>query len=357
MTKAKMSKLLVALFVTGILAGCGGGGGSSDTPPAPIDTTTPSVVSTNPAHEAVSVPTNRAVTVTFNKAINPASINSSTFSLRNDNTGALVTGSLTYDEPSRTATLRPDALAADTTYRATVTSQITDMNGRRMTADYTWQFTTAPAATSDLLDETPPSVQSTYPAADATSVPLNTSVLITFSEALDPTTINNQTYTLRRNGTTQVAGTISYVGTTASFKPNSPLSANTNYSAEVTTGIQDLAGNPLQSIYSWGFTTETLPAPTMDPQVETVSPEPGEQNVPVDSPIVVAFDVPIMPFEFGLIDGRPVAVTFNSDYTIVTMTPTVNLRPGVTYTASIRVSDIYGNRMDEAYVWQFTTQP
>lgn len=355
--KAQMTTLLVALLVTSFLAGCGGGGGSSDPQPAPNDTTTPSVVSTNPAHESLSVPTNRAVTVTFNKSINPASITPTTFLLRDLNTDVLLTTTLSYEDTSRTAALRTNDLAPATTYRATVTSQIADTNGRRMAADYTWQFTTAPAETSDILDETPPLVESTFPAPEATAVPLNTSVLITFSEALDPTTITNQTFTLWRNGTSAVAGTISYVGTTAAFKPDSPLLANTNYSAEVTTGIQDLAGNALQDTYRWSFTTETLPAPSLDPQVESVSPAHGEQNVPIDSPIVVVFDVPILPFEFGLIDGRPVAVTFNNDYTIVTMTPTVNLRPGVTYTASIRVSDIYGNRMDEAFVWQFSTQP
>lgn len=353
--KAKIRNLLLALFVTGFLTGCGGGGSSSSNDPQLPDTT-PSVVSTNPAHESVSVPTNRAVTVTFNKSVNPTSINPETFLLRNVITDAPVSGEPTYDENSRTAAFRTNDLAPATTYRATVTSQIADMNGRRMTSDYSWQFTTA-AETDDILDETRPSVLNTFPASDATAVPLNTSVLITFSEALDPTTINNQTYTLWRNGTEPVTGTISYVGTTAAFKPNSPLSANTVYSAEVTTAIQDLAGNALQDTFRWSFTTETLPAPPLEPLVESVFPAPGEQNVPINSPIVVVFDVPIMPFEFGLIDGRPVAVTFNSDYTIVTMTPTVNLRPGRTYTASIRVSDIYGNRMDEAFVWQFSTQP
>jgi len=226
-----------------------------------------------------------------------------------------------------------------------------------MVEDYSWQFTTASAA-GETIDLVPPAVTSTYPALNAVAIPLDAAILITFSEAVDPTTINAQTVKVRRDGTTDVAGTLSYVGTTASFKPTTQLQAGTNYVGEVTIGVKDLAGNALSGTYQWSFTTLTPPAPPPEPpQVLAVGPFDGATNVPVDSAIVVSFDAPIQPFEFGLIDGRPVDVTFNADYTIVTMKPTVNLRRGVTYTARIFVADVTGKQMDEPFEWRFSTEP
>jgi hypothetical protein len=79
--------------------------------------------------------------------------------------------------------------------------------------------------------------------------------------------------------------------------------------------------------------------------------------VPVDSPLVITFDEPIMPFEFGLLDLRPVAVTFNATYTTVTMIPTNAFQPGITYTAFLSTQDMAGIRMPEAFDWQFSTSP
>ncbi|MFA5851440.1 MAG: ice-binding family protein, partial [Spirochaetales bacterium] len=47
-------------------------------------------------------------------------------------------------------------------------------------------------------------------------------------------------------------------GTTATFNPNSDLLGSTVYTATITTGVQDLAGNALASNHSWTFTTAAI---------------------------------------------------------------------------------------------------
>jgi hypothetical protein len=56
-----------------------------------------------------------------------------------------------------------------------------------------------------------------------------------------------------------VAGTVTYVAASdvATFTPNSPLALNTLYTATITVGAEDLAGDPLANSYVWTFTTST----------------------------------------------------------------------------------------------------
>src|SRR5439155_13604898 len=92
-----------------------------------------------------------------------------------------------------------------------------------------------------------------------------------FSEAMDPLTITPGTFTLKQ-GTTAVAGTVSYAGVTATFTPASALAPLTKYTVTVTTGARDLAGNALASNFVWSFTTGATPhtiAPTVSFTVAT----------------------------------------------------------------------------------------
>jgi hypothetical protein len=55
-----------------------------------------------------------------------------------------VTGTVTYDAPTKTATLTPSAnLASSTTYTATITIGVEDAAGNPLASNYTWSFTTA----------------------------------------------------------------------------------------------------------------------------------------------------------------------------------------------------------------------
>src|SRR5439155_1185110 len=95
------------------------------------------------------------------------------------------------------------------------------------------------------------------PVNGASAVPINQKITAAFSEAMDPLTITPLSFTVKQ-GTTAVVGTVSYVGLTATFIPLANLSTSTVYTAVVTTGARDLAGNALVG-FSWGFTTGANP--------------------------------------------------------------------------------------------------
>jgi hypothetical protein len=99
-----------------------------------------------------------------------------------------------------------------------------------------------------------PVKSSTDPLQNVTGVPRNQAIAFTFSEAMNPLTINSTTFTLAR-GTTSVPGTVTYSGTTATFTPTDVLDASTLYTATMSTGAKTLTGNSLASNSVWSFTT------------------------------------------------------------------------------------------------------
>jgi hypothetical protein len=95
----------------------------------------------------------------------------------------------------------------------------------------------------------------TAPANTLTGVPVNEKITVTFSEAMDPRTINVTTFTLC-HGTQAVTGTVTYSGTTAVFSPTHDLEPNILYSGSITTGAKDTAGIGLTGDYRWNFITQ-----------------------------------------------------------------------------------------------------
>ena len=99
-----------------------------------------------------------------------------------------------------------------------------------------------------------PIVVSTVPVNGATAVALNTLISATFNEVIDSTTLNSSTFYIKQ-GNTNIAGSISYVGMTAMFTPAANLLPYTVYTGTVTTGIKDKARNSPKANYVWTFTT------------------------------------------------------------------------------------------------------
>jgi hypothetical protein len=85
----------------------------------------------------------------------------------------------------------------------------------------------------------------TYPVDNATNVAINSAVTATFSEAMDPLTTTTATFTVTDNVGAPVVGTVAYLDNVATFTPTANLPDNTSFTATITTGAADLAGNAL----------------------------------------------------------------------------------------------------------------
>ena len=121
-------------------------------------------------------------------------------------------------------------------------------------------------------DTVAPTISAVAPADEATGVAATSNAEATFSEAMNPATISGSTFTLTRLGDTQsLTAQVTYDAATkkATFDPNADLDPSTTYTATIkggTSGVKDLAGNPLAQDKSWSFTTAALPQDTIPPE-------------------------------------------------------------------------------------------
>lgn len=111
------------------------------------------------------------------------------------------------------------------------------------------------------VDTTPPIVMNTNPSNLSSNVAVNSTITATFSENVSAS-VPSSAFTLTQAGTA-VPGTVSFSGSTALFTPTARLGNIQSYTATVTTGIKDLAGNALASPFTWSFITSDCNAITL----------------------------------------------------------------------------------------------
>ena len=93
----------------------------------------------------------------------------------------------------------------------------------------------------------------------ATGVASNTTVTVTFMDAMDPATITASTFTLTGPGG-PVSGSVGYAGTVATFTPATVLAANSTYTATLSLAVKDPAGRSFPGPRSFAFTTAVGPS-------------------------------------------------------------------------------------------------
>lgn len=126
---------MLTMLLVATLAGC-----DDDDGP---DTTAPISNSTDPIENSDGTARNTAINITFNEAMDPLTINSSTFIVKQGTT--VVDGTVTYT--GTTATFTPtNSLEPGLTYTATLTTDAKDLAGNSLASSKEWSFTTAGSA-------------------------------------------------------------------------------------------------------------------------------------------------------------------------------------------------------------------
>ena len=259
-----------------------------------------------------------------------------------------------------------------------------------------------------------PTVISTNPAADATDVPVDQAIVVTFSKEMTPATITEDTFTLMQE-TTPVAGVVTSTGATATFTPASALAPDTVYTATIMAGVESMkmlvgynnapkdsgvtpkcrndagcdakpvlwgtmtawtvgktiaavsgcnpaVSNELEEDFVWTFTTVAAATGTA-PTVSSTSPANGATGVPISANLAAVFSEEmnastLTTTTFTLTQGTT-AISGVVTYAGVTaiLNPSAALAPNSLYTATITTGarGASGVALANNFVWTITT--
>lgn len=174
-------------------------------------------------------------------------------------------------------------------YSIDITSTITDINGSSIDPETCVTFTSE--------DNEAPTKQSTVPNDNATDVAIDSNVSITFSEEMDPNTINELQVEIQ--GGAAVAGSWSTADNiTFTFDPTADLANDETYDLVTLNAVADLNGNTLPAGTCASFTTVAAAV-----QVAKVSSSPTDNATDVDPDVTtfsITFNTPLDVGQEGL---------------------------------------------------------
>ena len=202
----------------------------------------------------------------------------------------------------------------------------------------------------------PPTVTLVSPSDGSTGVESNTNIVVTFSELVDPDTINSSTFTISPSLTlVRTINTITGVSVVTATHATR-FTASTTYTVTLTTAITDFLGNPMTANYVFSFTTQAAPS------VTTQFPANAPTNVAVDTLIYGIYSE-------NILAGSVTATTFTISPSVtvvryidsldpkkVVMDPSSNLANSTAYTITLTtgVTDSAGTPAVLS-TWSFTT--
>ena len=351
-TKNKSIKMNLALVAIGIsmVLGCPASNNST----GDSDTTAPSFDSSSsvPVADATDFPANSNIMLTYSEVVQAGTGNITIVPSSGGTTLTIAVGDAQVSIAGAVVTINPsNNLAASTTYTLTVPAgAFMDAAGNK-TAELTLSFSTAPVMA---LDTTAPifDSSSSVPAADATDFPINSNIILTYSEAVQAGT-GNITLTPMGGGTAlTIAVTdaqVSISGAVVIINPSADLMPSIEYTLSIpAAAIQDLANNPA-AILDLTFTT----AATADSTAPTLSfsvPAADATGFPVNSAIILTYNeavkvgtgnITLTPMGGGT--ALTIAVTdaqVSIAGAVLTINPSAELMPSTEYTLSIPAAAI-----------------
>ncbi|HMI88520.1 MAG TPA: Ig-like domain-containing protein [Polyangiaceae bacterium] len=301
---------------------------------AGADKTAPTIRGTVPTPNAMDVAATTGITVVFTE---PMDVGTVTVTAVPD----IMLGMPMFNAQNNQISFMPATpLLPYTEYTLTVAGQ--DPAKNPLAPPTTFKFTTAKPP-----DTTPPTVVSVAPPDGATGVPSNSSIVITFSEAMNVTA---STPSLSPAVMCTGGWAWNQTGTTTTCVPVTPLVFSTRYAVMVPAASPDVAGNPMGVAFSSTFTTGVMPD-TTPPTIVSVVPMNRAIGASRGAKIVVNFseamDVNSAQAAFSITSPAGISGTFGwgAGNTQMVFTPSVQYPYGsnVSWQVSNAAADAAGN--------------
>ncbi|MDO8501203.1 MAG: Ig-like domain-containing protein [Gemmatimonadaceae bacterium] len=318
------------------------------------DATPPRVLSATPVDGAVNVSATPLVQVTFSEPMDSASITSSTVTMKDAASGAVLPGIVSYARNTRIATWSASPpLPSERRVITTVTTGVKDVAGNPLAAAHSFAFTVRETVPPVVLEFTPP---------NGATIPMGTFPTVRFSERMGDLTglrwIDSTSQSVLT--TALLADTITNVVT---VRPASRVRSLVPYTISIDERALDRAGNPTTSIMKFTFRYGEWSLPN----IVSRFPANGATGVPVSVVMSVELDAPILPVndyeprfnirQTGSSTTLPSFMVFRTFDNQYTLTPTPALQPNTDYTVVFYhfFTDSKGERHEAESVWSFRT--
>jgi len=328
------------------------------TDPFNADIAAPAVAQIDPVDGNTEVLVNSVVVVRFNEPVSGESVVSGSVAVSANATS--VAGGLTLSDDMLSITFQPEDLLQGLTDHEVTVQGIRDLAGNTMTGVFESGF-----RTSEFVDIVSPEILLASPQNGQTDVPVNTPLVIEFSEPVDPATLTDENFSVSDNITGQVVVgeiQVNAEGGIASFVPENPFAVGRRFSVFLGSGITDRAGNPLVTNFLQFTTAFDVDSERL--QLLSVSPLDTSVGVPVNALIQIQFDEPVNPINLArgfsvVANGLPVdgSIAFSDGNRRVTFTSESAL-PGdsqLMVSVSTTATDLVGNPLDNPMDFTFLT--
>ena len=304
-----------------------------------------------PAPDSTNIATDAVITVIFNRPVVPLGSVEDMENLPNPLT---ITPSIEgQGEWLNTAiyTFRPDTnWAGGTDYIVTVDGGLQAIDGATMQEAFSWSFTT-----------TPPALVEVNPADASSAVQLTPLIQATFNQPINQISLEENFFVRANSGSAPaVTGTFEWNddSTGFAFTPDEPLALGVGYDIGFPeNAVFESTGNIAVPAETWSIVTVPYPA------ITGTSPFDGQMNAPSYGGLTLYFasamDVDTLVDKIT-IEPEPYLEPdyYYQDYdnSLYVAFPT---EPSTEYTIIIApgMADIYGNTIDTALTFSYTTEP
>ena len=246
-------------------------------PESQADTTLrPRVIASTPAaHEEIAP--DQPIQITFDQPMDRASVQAALTVSASDNTHAAP--QITWrDDQTLTVTFAVP-LTRDQQYTLNIAASAKSSAGTTLADAYRLAFDVTTAL----------KVSQVIPAANTAQVQAAATITVVFNRPVVPLVNSADQKNLVQPLTLSpdVAGHGEWVNTSIFvFHPDKPLVGGTTFTVTVAAGLKDVTGSPLETAYTWKFST-------IAPQILSVTPQQGMMLVALNQPIVVTFNQPM----------------------------------------------------------------
>lgn len=319
------------------------------------DNTTTHVTGVAPGDTSTGIFVNDKVVITFSDPLLASSISNSSVYLTIPPSTTHITGTVRLLSDGINIRFTPASdLTASTTYRVNTTTAVKELAGNSATAfnstftTTTTSDSTGPVLSSAASDTTTLAVASPF----TTDVKRWPDIQVTFDEEIDPSTVNilNNVQLIKNSDSSKVPMRLSMSADSKSIKinPMNLLANLSTYTVNLKTGLQNMAGFPLQSFSTFQFTTADTSSDVTAPKVNTVAPANGSTNQstgvivtitlsePIDPDMIVNGNVSVTPQGGNSPPKGDLTISLDASRTVITITPNTNYQNNTTYTVRLK---------------------